>query len=364
MIDRVEVYVKGGDGGNGVVSFRREKFVPFGGPDGGKGGDGGSVYVEGDGSVATLRGFRYRKQFRAEKGANGRGKDMVGKRGEDLLIKVPLGTLVRRKQEGGIGILVADVVEQAQRTLVAKGGRGGFGNAHYASSTNQAPRIAQKGDPGEETWLLLDLKLIADVGIVGYPNAGKSTLLRTVSRAKPKVADYPFTTLEPVLGVVELGYQSFVVADIPGLIEGAHRGLGLGLDFLRHIERTKILIHLVDGSSETPLSDLRKVEQELGSYEAALKDKPRIIAINKIDLPEVHGRLPQLKREFKELGVPIYFMSAATGEGVGELMKKTLELVSQADSAPSVKKEEAEFKVFRPRPLSPKKAAHHGEKHD
>ena len=363
MIDRVEVYVKGGDGGNGVVSFRREKFVPFGGPNGGKGGDGGSVYLVGDASIATLRGFRYQKHCRAQKGANGRGKDMVGKRGEDLQVKVPMGTLVRRKEADGSGILVADVVEHGQRVLVSKGGRGGFGNAHFASSTNQAPRIAEKGEPGEETWLLLDLKLIADVGIIGYPNAGKSTLLRTVSKAKPKVADYPFTTLEPVLGVVELGYQSFVLADIPGLIEGAHRGLGLGFDFLRHIERTRILIQLVDGSSGTPLSDLRKVEEELVSYEAALKDKPRIIAVNKIDLPEVQDRLPQLRREFKELGVPLYFISAATGEGVEELMKKTLELVSQADSVPSMKKEEAEFKVFRPRPLSPRRAAHHGGKH-
>ena len=363
MIDRVEVYVKGGDGGNGVVSFRREKFVPFGGPDGGKGGDGGSVYLVGDASIATLRGFRYRKHYRAGKGAHGRGQDKVGRRGENLQVKVPLGTLVRRKQEDGSRILLGDVVENGQRLLAARGGRGGFGNAHFSSSTNQAPRIAEKGERGEETWLLLDLKLIADVGIVGYPNAGKSTLLRTVSKARPKVADYPFTTLEPVLGVVELGYRSFVLADIPGIIEGAHRGLGLGFDFLRHIERTKVLIHLVDGSSETPLSDLRNLEGELVAYATALKEKPRIIAVNKVDLPEVQDRLPRLKREFRELGVPPYFVSAATGEGVGELMKKTLELVSQADSVPSARKEEAEFKVFRPRPLSPRRAAHHRGKH-
>jgi len=287
----------------------------------------------------------------------------VGKRGKDLQVKVPLGTLVQRKGEDGSEILVVDVVEHGQQELVAKGGRGGFGNAHFATSTNQAPRIAEEGEPGEETWLLLDLKLIADAGIVGYPNSGKSTLLRKVSQAKPKVADYPFTTLEPVLGVVELGYRSFVLADIPGLIEGAHRGLGLGFDFLRHIERTKVLIHLVDGSSETPLSDMRKVGEELVAYEAALKDKPRIVAVNKVDLPEVRERLPQLRREFKGLGVPLYFISAATGEGVEELMKKTLELVSQADSAPSAKKEEAEFKVFRPRPLSPRRAAPSEEKH-
>ena len=346
------------------MSFRREKYVPFGGPDGGKGGDGGSVYVVGDASISTLRGFRYQKHFRAKKGTNGGGQDMVGRRGEDMLVKVPLGTLVRRKEDGDCDIIVADVVEHGQRALVAKGGRGGFGNAHFTSSTNQAPRYAEKGEPGEETWLLLDLKLIADAGIIGYPNAGKSTLLRRVSKAKPKVADYPFTTLEPVLGVVELGYRSFVLADIPGLIEGAHRGLGLGFDFLRHIERTKILIHLVDGRSETPLSDLRKVEEELASYAAALMDKPRIIAVNKVDLPEVQSNLPRLKREFREPGVPLHFISAATGEGVQELMKKTLELVSQADSVPAMKKkEEAEFKVFRPRPLSAKRATQRGEKH-
>jgi len=337
--------------------------VPFGGPDGGKGGNGGSVYLVGEASIATLRGLRYRKHYRAQKGANGSGQDKVGRRGEDLLVKVPLGTVVRRKQEDGSKILVEDVVDEGQRVLVARGGRGGFGNAHFASSTNQAPRIAEKGEPGEETCLLLDLKLIADVGIVGYPNAGKSTLLRAVSKAKPKVADYPFTTLEPVLGAVELGYRSFVLADIPGLIEGAHRGLGLGFDFLRHIERTKILIHLVDGSSQTPLSDVRKLEEELVSYEAALKDKPRIIAVNKVDLPEVRDRVPALRREFKDLGLPLYFISAATGEGVEELMKRTLELVSQADAVPSMKTEEAEFKVFRPRPLSPGTAAHRGRKH-
>ena len=359
----MEIYVKGGDGGNGVVSFRREKFVPFGGPDGGNGGGGGSVYLVGDASISTLREFRNRKHFRAERGANGGGKDMTGKSGEDLLVKVPLGTLVRHKHEDVSEVLVADVVDQGQRVLCAQGGRGGFGNAHFASSTNQAPRIAEKGDPGEETWLLLDLKLIADVGVVGYPNVGKSTLLSKVSRARPKIADYPFTTIEPVLGVVEVGYQSFVVADIPGIIEGAHRGLGLGLDFLRHIERTKILIQLIDGSAENPLSDLRKIEDELALYEATLKEKPRIMAVNKIDLPDVRARLPQLERELKGLAAPVFFVSAATGEGVEELMRKTLELLSQERSVPSQKREEEGFKVFRPRPLAPKRAAHRGGKH-
>ena len=360
MIDRVEIYVKGGDGGNGVVGFRREKFVPYGGPDGGNGGVGGSAYLVGDGNISTLLGFRYKKQFRVERGSPGKGKNMHGKRGADLFIKVPLGTQVRRKKEEGGEELIADVLEHGQQVLVAKGGRGGFGNAHFATSTNQAPRNAEKGKPGEEGWLVLDLKLIADVGLVGYPNAGKSTLLSAVSKARPKIADYPFTTTEPVLGVVGMNYQSFVLADIPGIIEGAHQGRGLGLDFLRHIERTKVLIQLVDGSSADPLSDLRKVEAELEAYEPTLKDRPRIVAINKIDLPEVRSRLSQLEMEFKAFESPVYFISAATGEGVEELMMKTMEVLSQAGGAVLEKKEESGFKVFRPRPLSPQKGARRG----
>ncbi|MEE8470257.1 MAG: GTPase ObgE [Dehalococcoidia bacterium] len=364
MIDRVQIYVKAGAGGNGIVSFRREKFVPFGGPDGGDGGDGGSICLVGDESTATLLSFRYRKQFSAGSGAHGKGKNMYGRMAKDLHLKVPLGTQVQRKEENGTVVPIADIVEHGQKVLVAKGGRGGRGNTHFASPTNQAPRTAENGNSGEEAWLLLDLKLIADVGIIGYPNAGKSTLLRTVSKAKPKVADYPFTTLEPILGVVELGYEGFVLADIPGLIEGAHRGVGLGLDFLRHIERTKVLIQLVDGSSQSPLSELRGVENELGMYDPALKGKSRIVAVNKIDLPEVRGRLPQLKRELKGLGVPIYFVSAATGEGVGELLEKALELVSQAKGTFSEQRQEAEFKVFRPRLLSAKRAVKGGADHE
>jgi GTP-binding protein len=258
---------------------------------------------------------------------------------------------------------MADVMEAGQRVLVAKGGRGGFGNAHFASSTNRAPRVAEKGSPGEELCLVLDLKLIADAGIVGYPNAGKSTLLSTVSRARPKIAPYPFTTMEPVLGVVEIGYQSFVLADLPGIIEGAHAGRGLGLDFLRHIERTRVIINLVDGTSPAPVSDLEKVEEELALYDAGLKDKPRVVAVNKIDVPEVRGRLPQLKKEFKAVGKPVYFISAATGEGVEPLMIKCLELLSQAGVVSTKRKEEPEFKVFRPRPLSPRKTGRDGAEH-
>ena len=356
MIDQVEIYVKAGDGGNGIVSFRREKFVPMGGPDGGDGGNGGNVYLVGDGGLSTLLAFRYKKQFQAEKGANGKGKNMHGKRGEDLFIKVPLGTQVWLKTEAGPGTLMADIVEQGRQVLVVKGGYGGRGNTHFATSTNQTPRTAEKGKPGEEKRLVLDLKLIADAGIIGYPNAGKSTLLSAVSQARPRIADYPFTTLEPVLGVVKMGYESFVLADIPGIIEGAHEGRGLGLDFLRHIERTSVLIHLVDGSAADPVSDFKKVEAELMAYEPLLKDRPWIIAMNKIDLPDVRARMPRIEKQFQELGISVHFISAATGEGVRELMNKTWELVSKAPRL-SGKKEEEEFKVFRPRPLPARRAA-------
>jgi GTP-binding protein len=311
----------------------------------------------------TLLTFKYKKHWRAEDGANGQGKQKAGKMGKDLLIDIPLGTQVRRKEQDRKEVLIADIVAEGQRVLVAQGGKGGWGNTHYATSTNQAPRTAEQGTQGEEVRLLLDLKLIADVGIVGYPNAGKSTLLSAVSKARPKIADYPFTTTEPVLGVVDMGYRSFVMADIPGIIEGAHEGRGLGLDFLRHIERTKVLIHLIDGTSAKPVADLKGVEAELELYQPFLKDRPRIIAVNKIDLPEVRSRQSQLEQEFKALGVRVYFISAATGEGVEELMKKTLELVSKEGKSVEIKKE-PEYKVFRPRPLSDRKSARQREKHD
>lgn len=363
MIDRAYVYVKGGDGGNGVISFRHEKYVPFGGPSGGDGGDGGSVYLLGDGSKATLLDFRYKRQFRAGRGAHGKGKEMHGRRGEDLLIRVPLGTLVRRREEGAADVEVADVVEEGQKVLVARGGRGGWGNARFATPTDQAPRRAHEGRPGEEASLILDLKLIADVGVVGLPNAGKSTLVSTVSRARPKVADYPFTTLEPVLGVVEIGFESFVIADIPGIIEGAHSGRGLGLDFLRHVERTKVLVHLVDGGSDDLSRDLKALETELAAYEVPMTEKPRIIAVNKIDRPEVRARLPELRKEMKRAGSECFFISAATGEGVDEVMKKALELVALARAAvPGAPPKERgeEFKVFRPRPVSGRRGRKHG----
>jgi GTP-binding protein len=361
VIDRAEIYVKAGDGGDGAVSFRKEKFVPRGGPDGGNGGHGGSVYLVGSRGLNTLLDFKYRKKWKAPDGENGQGKGKSGKSGRDLYIRVPLGTQVWCRKDDGSEQLVADVVADGQRVLVARGGKGGFGNAHFATSTNQTPRSAEPGEPGQEARLRLELKLIADVGIVGFPNAGKSTLLSAVTRARPRIADYPFTTTEPVLGVVEMGYQSFVMADIPGIIEGAHEGRGLGLDFLRHIERTRVLIYLLDGSSEKPVADLRALEAELQSYQPLLKARPRIIAVNKIDLPEVRCRLPKLEREFEAVEDRVYFISAATGEGLGQLMKKTGELVSQAPYPVERVVEEEEYRVFKPQPRRRSRA---GSKHE
>jgi GTP-binding protein len=348
MIDRVNIWVKAGDGGNGVMSFRREKFVPFGGPDGGDGGDGGSVFLLANRELSTLSHLGQRRHYRAGRGAHGKGKNQHGKRGEDLILAVPLGTMVQRKEDNK-NVVLADLTVAGQRVLVAKGGHGGWGNAHFATPTNQAPRIAEKGKPGEEWQLMLDLKLLADAGIIGCPNVGKSTLLGSVSKASPKVADYPFTTTEPVLGVVELGYRSFVLAEIPGLIEGAHQGRGLGHDFLRHIERTRVLIHLLDGSAEHPLSDLNKTNEELRLFNPALGEKPQLVAVNKIDLPSVRARLPELRRMLREVESPVYFISAATGEGIAELMNKTAELLQQG--LPPTEAEAAEFKVFRPKPV-------------
>lgn len=349
MIDRVEIYVRGGDGGNGAVSFRREKFVPHGGPDGGDGGDGGSVFLEADGRKSTLSDLRFRRHYRAGRGGHGKGKNQHGRKGEDLVIKVPRGTVVRCKDTGEI---LADLTEEGERVLVARGGRGGWGNAHFATSTNRAPRIAQKGEPGEERWLLLDLKLIADVGLVGKPNVGKSTLLSRVSAARPKIADYPFTTTEPVLGVVELGYHSFVLADIPGLIEGAHAGRGLGHEFLRHIERTRVLLHLLDGNATNPLSDLEEIAKELELFNPELLKKPRLVVVNKIDLPSVRERLPRLKESLDKQGRPLFFISALTGEGIPELLARVSNLLTRAQEQPEELGRQGEgFKVFRPRPI-------------
>ncbi len=346
MIDRCEIYVKAGDGGNGAVSFRREKFVPFGGPDGGNGGKGGDILVVADRQLSTLHSLSRRRYWKAEKGGNGAGKKMQGKNGQELVIKVPPGTLIFKKTDGEKA-QIADLLEEGQVELVAKGGQGGFGNAHFATATSQAPRIAQKGEVGEEAWLILDLKLIADVGIIGYPNVGKSTLLASASAARPKVADYPFTTQEPVLGVVEVGNSTFVLAEIPGLIRGAHSGSGLGHYFLRHAERTKLFIHLIDGSSQSPLNDLNSVNTELALFNPLLGQRPQIVVVNKIDLPDVEDRIPKMKKELSLIDVPLFFISAATRKGVPQLMANATEML---DSLVSEKLQEAPA-LFQPKPL-------------
>ena len=310
------------------MSFRREKFVPRGGPDGGDGGDGGSVILVADPSVRTLKELGRKRIFEAEPGGRGEGGNKHGRRGASLELKVPLGTEVWREDERGSSELIAELVDEGSSAVAAKGGMGGWGNARFATSVRRAPRIAQRGQRGEEAKLVLELKLLADVGIVGLPNAGKSTLLRAVSAARPKVADYPFTTLEPVLGVVERDWKTFVVADIPGLIEGAHRGAGLGLDFLRHIERTKVLLYLVDGGTGDRLADLRTVEAEVREYGRGVADRPRIVAVNKIDRPEVARRAGQMREEFALAGVDIVLVSAAGGEGLDNLVRRLAEMVA------------------------------------
>ncbi|MFH0769627.1 MAG: GTPase ObgE [Chloroflexota bacterium] len=349
MFDRVEIIARGGNGGNGIVSFRREKFVPFGGPNGGDGGKGGDIIVMVDSGISSLRLFQRKRFFRAADGDNGKGKEKYGKRGEDLVLRVPIGTMVSEKTDGGNGMLLADLEQSGQKVVVAKGGRGGWGNTHFVSSINQAPRMAQKGEAGEENSMVLELRLIADVGLIGYPNVGKSTLLAAISAAKPKIASYPFTTLEPVLGVVEVGQKSFVLAEIPGLIEGAHLGRGLGHDFLRHILRTKVLIHLIDGSSTSPVEDMIKVNNELNLFDAALGQKPQMVVVNKVDLPQVQAQLPEIRDAFNAAGVKVLFISAATGQGIAELKTGTMKLLSQSLAITEAGKEIPQ-KVFRPQP--------------
>lgn len=347
FLDLVKIYVEAGKGGTGVVSFRREKFVPLGGPDGGDGGHGGSVSLEADAQLSTLMPFRRRRHFRAERGRHGEGSNRHGASGRDLLVKVPAGTLVKDSETGEV---MADLAVPGARVMVARGGRGGWGNAHFATSINRAPRLATLGEAPEGRWLVLELKLLADVGIVGLPNAGKSTLLSSVSAANPKIADYPFTTLEPQLGVVELGDVVLVLADIPGLIEGAHRGAGLGHEFLRHVERTRILLHLVDGASDDPWRDFQAVNQELALYSPALASKVQVVALNKVDRPEVLERLSEVRAWFKKGGVEALAVSALSGEGIPALLGR---LAREAAAHPREESAGGGFKVFRPTPVSP-----------
>ncbi len=329
LYDRTKIFVKAGDGGNGSASFHREKFVPFGGPDGGDGGRGGSVYLQVDPHLNTLLPFKFRQHFKGEFGGNGSARQKHGTAGNDLYIKVPPGTVFYTEpdpEHPEEPVKQGDLTEPGQTIMIARAGRGGLGNTHYKTSTHQAPRMAQKGEPGEERWLRLELKIIADVGLLGYPNAGKSTLLSAVTKATPKIANYPFTTLEPNLGVVEIGDEStFVIADIPGLIEGASQGVGLGHEFLRHVERTRLLLHVIDGSGQEgrdPINDYVQINKELIEYEPGLVEKPQIVAINKADMPETQENLPALLSYFKKKEIEVFVISAAAQQGTKELVNR------------------------------------------
>ncbi len=335
FVDEAKIFVKSGKGGDGIVHFRREKYVPRGGPDGGDGGRGGDVVLQVNPRLSTLSAFRQQRHFRAQNGGKGGISKRTGKSAEALVIDVPPGTVV---YDDATGEVLGDLTEPGQRLVVCRGGRGGRGNTHFASSRRQVPRLAERGEPGEERWLRLELKLIADVGIVGVPNAGKSTFLSVVTNAKPKIASYPFTTLEPNLGVAELDDETaLVLADIPGLIEGAHTGQGLGIQFLRHIQRTRVLIHLLDGMAADPVLDYQQINAELALFDAALKEKPQVVALNKVDLPEVRSRWPQVEAALQERGITPMAISAATGEGVRPLLYRAASLLKSLpeESAPA-----------------------------
>ena len=337
FIDQARIYVKSGDGGDGVVRFRREKYVPAGGPAGGDGGKGGSIYFVVDEGISTLIDFRYRRKFIAPRGQDGQSKKMAGKDGEDLEIRVPPGTLVKDAETGEV---LLDLTVPNSRVLALPGGRGGRGNPHFTTATRQAPSFAERGEPGKELWLQLELKLLADVGLVGYPNVGKSTLLSVVSAARPKVANYPFTTLVPNLGVVSLEPgHAFVVADIPGLIEGAHSGVGLGTDFLRHIERTRLILHLVDAAGvdgRDPVEDYAKINEELRLYSAKLAECPQILVANKADLPEAEENVERLRQLAADHKQEFFVISAATQKGTHELMRRCDQLIREMKASDPV----------------------------
>jgi GTP-binding protein len=346
FVDEAKVYVKAGDGGNGCVAFRREKYVPRGGPSGGDGGVGGSIYLEANVNDNTLLRYRYNREFKADRGRHGEGSNCTGVSGDDMILKVPVGTLVFDEQDEE---LLADLKKPGQRVLVAQGGRGGRGNQHFAKPWHQAPREKEEGQPGEERRLRLELKLLADVGLVGFPNGGKSTLISVISAARPKIANYPFTTLQPNLGVVnvdggtgrqgtELG-RTFVVADLPGLIEGASQGAGLGIRFLRHVERTRLLVHLIDTSDATdvdPVKAFEIINAELAAFSAGLMEKPMIVVASKLDATTDRSRLEELQKFCKKKGLEFHAISAATGEGVKELMK------GMADALDKIPREEVD----------------------
>lgn len=345
FVDRVKVYVKGGDGGNGMVAFRREKYVPKGGPAGGDGGKGADVIFEVDEGLRTLMDFRYQRHFKAPKGENGKSKNQHGKNAKDLIVKVPPGTVVKDEDTGEI---IADLVHHGDRAVIARGGRGGRGNTRFATPKNPAPELSERGEPGEERNIIMELKLLADVGLVGFPSVGKSTLLSVVSSAKPKIAEYHFTTLVPNLGVVETeDGRSFVMADLPGLIEGAHQGAGLGIQFLRHIERTRVIIHVIDMAAmegRDPYQDFVTINKELEQYNLRLTERPMVIAANKMDMPDADENLEKFKDQLEE-DIPIFPISAATGEGIRELLFKVADLLETAPEFPIITEEVEETRV-------------------
>lgn len=338
FIDRARIFVKAGDGGNGMSSFRREKFVPKGGPSGGDGGHGANIILEADKNINTLVDFRYRRQFKGSKGENGQSSNKYGRNAEDCLIKVPMGTTVIDEESGA---QMADLVEDGQQYIVAKGGRGGRGNVHFQTSANRAPTFAEKGEPGEERWVRLELKVLADVGLLGYPSVGKSSIIRKVSSAKPDVAAYYFTTLTPVLGVVSVRPgESFIMADIPGLIEGAGEGVGLGHAFLRHVERSNILIHVLDAAGSEgrdPKEDFKAINAELKKYSEKLSKKKQLIALNKIDLIQDPKQLDELKIYFTDLGYEVFPVNALSGEGLSALIERACYYVQNYVPAPEAK---------------------------
>jgi GTP-binding protein len=337
FLDEAKITVRSGRGGNGMMHFHREKFVSRGGPDGGDGGRGGSVYLEVDAKLNTLYRFQHVRIFAAEDGAKGSTNNRTGKTGSDTIIPIPPGTVVRDLRSG---ILLGDLTEPGQRMLLARGGRGGRGNPHFASASNQTPQVAEKGAPAEERELHLELRLIADIGLVGAPNAGKSTFLAAVTAAKPKIAPYPFTTTEPNLGVASLdGFQTVVLADIPGLIEGAHSGIGLGFAFLRHIQRTRVLIHLLDGAGSDPLADFSQINTELALFDPELRRKPQLVAVNKMDMPEARRRWPGLQESLRAKGFESFAVSALTREGTRDVLYRAARLLEDLPTAPAAEKE-------------------------
>jgi GTP-binding protein len=344
VYDLVDINISSGHGGDGAASFRREKYVPLGGPDGGDGGKGADVAFEVDVSMASLLSYRRHSRYRAEHGEDGRIRKQHGRDGCELILAVPPGTVVLDPETGAV---LADLAAPGRRMVVARGGRGGRGNVHFTTSTNQAPRLYQKGAPGVDMAVRLEMRAIADVGIIGYPNAGKSTLLRAVSAAKPKVADYPFTTLQPELGMVRRDDGDMVIAEIPGLIEGAHLGKGLGHDFLRHVMRTRLLIHLVDGATESPENDLARLNVELSLFDTDLGRKPQVVAVNKIDRPEVAAERDKIAKDLGEVGIDVWFISAATGEGIDDLLDVT---AAHLAALPRPEAPPGPVKVFTPPP--------------